>query len=105
DEAIEHEKVVFEGPAEEAIERFPKNINVSIILSLVGIGAERTLVKIIADPHVEKNNHFIEARGSFGKLTLHVENDPMPNNPKTSYLAALSILSTLSNHSQNIHIG
>jgi aspartate dehydrogenase len=96
---------MFEGTASDAIELFPKNINVSIILSLAGLGTEHTHVKIISDPEVEKNNHIIEATGSFGKLSLQVENNPMPNNPKTSYLAALSILSTLKNKDASILVG
>jgi aspartate dehydrogenase len=99
------ERVMFEGAAGEAIELFPQNINVSIILSLVGLGPNHTHVKIISDPKVEKNNHIIEATGSFGKLSLQVENNPMPNNPKTSYLAALSILSTLKNKDASILVG
>lgn len=97
--------VLFEGSAAEAIELFPKNINVSIILSLAGLGAEKTGVKIISDPAVNKNSHTIEAAGSFGKLLLQVENDPMPNNPKTSYLAALSVLAALKNRDAMIQVG
>jgi aspartate dehydrogenase len=98
-------QVMFDGSASEAIELFPKNINVSIILSLAGIGPDQTGVKIISDPAVKKNSHSIEAIGSFGKLTLQVENDPMPNNPKTSYLAALSVLASLKNRDAIIQVG
>lgn len=101
----DREQVMFEGSAADAIELFPKNINVSIILSLAGLGPDLTSVKIISDPGVEKNNHIIEATGSFGKLSLQVENNPMPNNPKTSYLAALSVLSSLKNKDSSILIG
>ncbi|MDR7235409.1 aspartate dehydrogenase [Neobacillus drentensis] len=101
----DQEQVMFEGSAAEAIELFPKNINVSIILSLAGLGPEQTGVKIISDPAVSKNSHTIEATGSFGTLSLKVENDPMPNNPKTSYLAALSVLSALKNKNAVIKMG
>jgi len=101
----DREQVMFEGSANEAIELFPKNINVSIILSLAGLGPEQTGVKIISDPTVRKNSHSIEATGSFGKLSLQVENDPMPNNPKTSYLAALSVLSVLKNKDAVVKVG
>jgi aspartate dehydrogenase len=101
----DQEQVMFEGSASEAIELFPKNINVSIILSLAGLGPEQTGVKIISDPAVRKNSHSIEATGSFGTLSLKVENDPMPNNPKTSYLAALSVLSALKNKDAVIKVG
>jgi aspartate dehydrogenase len=75
------------------------------VLSLAGLGAKKTKVKIIADPKVVKNSHLIEASGSFGKLKLEVENDPMPNNPKTSYLAALSVLATLQNKGNSVQVG
>lgn len=102
---VDKEYVLFEGSASDAIELFPKNINVSIILSLAGLGPDQTKVKIISDPAVKKNSHQIEATGSFGKLTLQVENDPMPNNPKTSYLAALSVLGALKNSNAKIQVG
>lgn len=103
--SLEEETVLFEGSAAEAIKQFPRNINVAIVLSLAGLGPDKTKVKIIADPYVLKNIHLIEASGSFGKLKLEVENDPMPNNPKTSYLAALSVLATLQNKEKSVQIG
>ncbi|MFD4819224.1 aspartate dehydrogenase [Peribacillus butanolivorans] len=103
--SLEEETVLFEGSAAEAIKQFPRNINVAIVLSLAGLGSEKTKVKIIADPYVLKNIHLIEASGSFGKLKLEIENDPMPNNPKTSYLAALSVLATLQNKEKSVQIG
>lgn len=103
--SLEKETILFEGSAAEAIKQFPRNINVAIVLSLAGLGSEKTKVKIIADPDVLKNSHFIEASGSFGTLKLEVENDPMPNNPKTSYLAALSVLATLQNKGTAVQVG
>ncbi|MGE7760445.1 aspartate dehydrogenase [Peribacillus sp. NPDC097895] len=103
--SLVEETVLFQGTASEAIKQFPRNINVAIVLSLAGLGPEKTKVKIIADPNVTKNIHLIEASGSFGKFRLEVENDPMPNNPKTSYLAALSVLATLQNKEKCLQIG
>lgn len=105
DGVTEGEKVVFSGPAKEAIQQFPKNINVSIVLGLAGIGLDRTNVKLIADPHITKNIHLIEVKGAFGTASIQVENEALPENPKTSYLAALSILSTLKNLNDPIKIG
>jgi aspartate dehydrogenase len=102
---LDKEHVLFEGSARDAIELFPKNINVSIILSLAGLGPDKTRVKIISDPSIMKNSHCIVAKGSFGELSIKVENDPMPNNPKTSYLAALSVLSSLKNRDAVIQVG
>lgn len=103
--SMDEESVLFDGVALDAIEQFPKNVNVALLLSLAGIGAEKTAVRVIADPTIKRNTHTIEASGDFGKMNLTIENEPMPNNPKTSYLAALSILATLQNKGKSITIG
>ena len=97
---------VFEGTAKEAVSLFPANINVAALLSLSGIGSERTHVKIVADPDTDKNSHYIEAAGKFGKMTFTIENFPDPDNPKTSRLAILSAIETLKKYCSNdIQIG
>ena len=83
-------KCVFRGTAQRAIESFPKNINVSIILSLAGAGAARTQVEIWTARGWTKNEHEIQVKGKFGQLACRTENVPSPDNPKTSYLAILS---------------
>lgn len=105
DRPITEAQVVFEGKASDAIEQFPKNINVSIILSLAGIGMEKTKVKIIADPQMTKNTHTLKITGDFGTAETTITNNPLPDNPKTSYLAAMSILGTLKRLTGRIRIG
>jgi len=98
--------MIFEGTAKQAVSLFPANINVAALLSLSGIGSEKTGVKIVADPDTDKNTHHIEAAGSFGKMTFTVENFPDSNNPKTSRLAILSAIETLRKYcSDEIQIG
>ena len=98
--------VIFEGIAKEAVSLFPTNINVAALLSLTGIGSEKTGVKIIADPNTDKNTHHIVAEGKFGKMTFTIENYPDENNPKTSRLAILSAIETLKKYcSDDIQIG
>ncbi|RYG73193.1 aspartate dehydrogenase [Lentibacillus lipolyticus] len=104
-EAATEEVIVFDGKASEAIKQFPKNINVSIILSLAGVGVEQTNVTIIADPAVENNIHTIDIKGDFGTASFSVTNNPLAANPKTSYLAAMSILGTLKRLTNPIKIG
>jgi aspartate dehydrogenase len=87
--------VIYEGNANEAVTLFPANINVAALLSLAGLGSQKTKVKIIADPGTSKNAHKIEAMGKFGKLTIELENVPDPDNPKTSRLATLSAIECL----------
>jgi aspartate dehydrogenase len=86
---------ILEGSAKEAVRLFPANINVAALLSLAGIGSEKTQVRIVADPAADKNIHEIQAEGKFGKFSLKVENVPSPSNPKTSMLATLSAIECL----------
>lgn len=94
-ESIKEERILFEGPAREAVKGFPANVNVAAALSLAGIGPDETVVRIIADPKSELNVHEIEVQGEFGRLFTRTENVPSPTNPKTSYLACLSAIATL----------
>ena len=98
--------MIFEGSAKDAVSLFPSNINVAALVSLSGIGSEKTRVKIVADPDTDKNTHHIEASGTFGKMTFTIENVPDPNNPKTSRLAILSAIETLKKYcSDDVQIG
>lgn len=105
DTDVEHEQIIFKGKAVDAIKRFPKNMNVSIVLSLAGLGVEKTTVRLVADPHIDKNIHHVEVKGDFGEATFTITNNPLPENPKTSYLAAMSILGTLKRLQGKITIG
>ena len=92
---IKEPTTIFEGNAEDAVRLFPANINVAALLSLTGLGNKNTKVRIVADPNTNKNTHFIEASGKFGKISIKVENVPDQNNPKTSRLAILSAIECL----------
>ncbi|MFC1807413.1 aspartate dehydrogenase [Candidatus Omnitrophota bacterium] len=94
-ESIVGEKLIFSGNTESAVKAFPKNINVSALLSIAGIGSKKTRVKIFTSPKFKKNIHEIKVEGEFGKFATRTENVPFPDNPKTSFLAALSAASTL----------
>ncbi len=54
---LKKKKLLFKGTAAEAIKGFPSNVNVAIALSLAGIGARKTMVKIIADPDIDIYKH------------------------------------------------
>jgi aspartate dehydrogenase len=96
---------IYEGPAAEAVQHFPQNVNVAAALSLVGMGFVQTRVRIIADPGATMNRHQVEARGRFGQMTLDLDLLPSPDNPKSSYLAALSVVALLRRLSAPIRIG
>lgn len=104
--SLQTRTIIFEGTAKQAVALFPANINVAALLSLAGLGSENTSVKIIADPHTNKNTHQIEARSRFGRMSFTVENSPDPDNPKTSRLAIMSAIETLRRYcSDEIQIG
>lgn len=105
-DSLTSKTIIFQGSAKDAVSLFPANINVAALLSLCGIGSEKTIVKIVADPETDKNTHQIEVNGKFGKMTFTIENIPDPSNPKTSRLAILSAIETLRKYcSDEIHIG
>jgi aspartate dehydrogenase len=86
---------LFEGSAREGVPHFPQNVNIAAILSLGGIGADRTRLKVVADPSLTLNTHTIRVSGRSGRFTLVLENVPAPENPKTSWLACYSALAAL----------
>ncbi len=104
-EKISEPTLIYEGRAEEAVRFFPQNVNVAASLSLAGIGKEKTWVRIIVDPNISENIHEIKAEGKFGNLVCKTENLPFPENPKTSYLAALSAIKTLEEIGRELVIG
>jgi aspartate dehydrogenase len=86
---------LFEGPAREGVPHFPANVNIAAALSLAGIGFDRTRLKVVADPALKYNTHFITIKGKTGNISIKLENVPSPENPKTAWLACYSALAAL----------
>jgi len=97
--------VLYSGSASQAVQLFPANVNVAATVSLAGIGFERTQVEVVCDPYATVNSHHLYAKGDFGELEATTKNLPSPDNPRTSYLAALSAVSTLSEYIKRIWVG
>ncbi len=102
---INKDVVLFSGKAEDAIKYFPQNINVAAVLSLAGIGINKTHVRVIASPKVVKNVHEIRIESAAADISTRTENILHPDNPKTSYLAVLSAIATLKGILEPIKIG
>jgi aspartate dehydrogenase len=104
-ETVTEPTCIYDGPAEEAVEKYPKNVNVAAALSMAGVGFARTTVRIVADPRAERNQHRIEVKGNFGELTLELKLHPSPSNPKTTYLAALSVVRMVKKLTDQVRVG
>jgi len=102
---IKKDRVLFSGRARDAVKYFPQNINVAAVLSLAGIGENKTLVKIIASPRAARNMHEIRITSDAGDIFTRTENIVHPDNPKTSYLAVLSAVAVLKQILQPVKIG
>jgi aspartate dehydrogenase len=87
-------KIVYEGYAEEASRLFPREMNVAATIALT-VKPARVKVQVVSDPSVKRNTHEIQVKWRFGEMFLHFANDPHPDNPRTSALAAWSAIRLL----------
>jgi aspartate dehydrogenase len=93
-EGLNEAKLVFDGTARDAAAGFPANVNVAAALSLAGIGPDRTMIEIWADPAIDRNCHTIEVDSDAARFTLFIENIPTEN-PKTGRITAQSVIAAL----------
>ena len=93
----QQEELVFSGTAMEAIRSFPKNVNVAVAAALSGIGPENNTVEIVSVPGLEENTHCIHGQNASVRVTLETASLPDPANPRSSTLAAWSVVALLEN--------
>ncbi len=98
--------LVFRGNARDAAKGFPANVNVAATLSLAGIGPERTLCEVWADPTVQGNQHTIEIQTETTCVSMTIQSNATVSNARTSSIAAFSVIDTLLRiQSGGLHIG
>jgi aspartate dehydrogenase len=95
---------IFEGTARAAAKGFPANLNVAVALSLAGIGPDRTMLEIWADPRVTRNTHRIEVDSDSARFSMSIENIPSEN-PRTGRITALSVIACLRKQSAALRVG
>ena len=88
------EETVYEGYAEEAARQFPREMNVAATLALT-VKPAKVKVKVVSDAAVTRNTHQIHVKWRYGEMTMQFANDPHPDNPHTSALAAWSAINLL----------
>jgi aspartate dehydrogenase len=87
-------KIVYEGTAEEAAQLYPREMNVAATLALT-VKPAKVRVQVVSDPAVQRNTHEFQVKWRFGEMFLRFANDPHPENPRTSALAAWSAIRLL----------
>jgi aspartate dehydrogenase len=97
-------KCIFSGTAREGARGFPANVNVAAALSLAGIGPDRTLLEIWADPAIDRNTHRIEVDADVARFSMTIEGIPSAN-PRTGRIVAPSAVAALRGLVSTLKVG
>jgi aspartate dehydrogenase len=57
------EGVLYEGPTRGACAKFPRNVNVHAVVAAMGLGFDRTISRVVADPQTDQMAHEILVKG------------------------------------------
>jgi aspartate dehydrogenase len=68
-------KIVYEGSTRGACAQFPRNVNVHATIALCGIGFDKTVSRIVADPAVSTNSHRLEIAGDGYNFKIEVSSE------------------------------
>jgi aspartate dehydrogenase len=93
--ALREAKTFFRGDAGEAARQYPQNANVAATIALKGIGFARTKVELVADPAATRNVHEIRFRAACADVSITIEGNPSPENPKTSMTTGYALASQI----------
>src|SRR5262245_30046556 len=104
-DGLREPRTLYEGPAREGVPLFPANVNIAAVLAMAGIGFDKTRLKVVADPALRYNTHYIDVRGRTGNISIKLENVPAPENPKTAWLACYSALAALKAAKASVRYG
>lgn len=96
---------VLRGTAREAARAFPANVNVAAALALAGIGPDKTLVEVWADPGINRNMQSVTIESDSGEATMVMKNIPSDENPRTGKIVANSVIATLRRMTATLVVG
>jgi aspartate dehydrogenase len=98
-------KEIFHGSAREGALRFPESVNVAAAVSVAGLGLDKTELRVLADPFIDRNQHEFEAEGLFGTMHFQIRNVPSAENPKSASIVAMSLARALRNRQASFGLG
>ena len=96
---------IFSGSAREAAQHFPRHFNVSVSLSLAGIGLDKTQIEVYADGTLKGALHKIIIKSDVVELEMTSQNFPSSVNKRSSLIVAKSIIAALREINSHIRIG
>jgi aspartate dehydrogenase len=79
-------------------------VNVAVALALAGIGPDRTMIEIWADPGIDRNIHRIEVDADSARFSMTIANVPSEN-PRTGRITALSTIACLRGLVSTLRVG
>ena len=104
-DAITEPLMLYSGTVAEAASMFPANVNIAVALAFAGIGPEKTLYEIWADPGVDRNSHMVTVDSDSTWFQISIAGIPSIETPGTGKLTALSVMATLEGLVTTFRIG
>lgn len=98
--------VVFEGNVRQAVEMFPKNVNIAAALAISANDTARTKVRVAvaADPDTPGTWHHVSLKGAFGEMDCTLKLNGYPGG-HSAYLAVLSAVAAVKKYCSPIKVG
>jgi aspartate dehydrogenase len=98
--------VLYSGSTKGACKTFPRNVNVHAAVALAGIGFEKTVSEIIADPETRTMAHEIDVSGNGLRWRIRIQSDAVGNvtgayTPESAFRTVERIL----NRGAGFHLG
>lgn len=91
DEKFIKKTVFFEGSAREAVSKFPRHANLTAVISLCGVGFDKTRVEFIVDPEATRNIHELHVQGNFGEFDIRVQGELVSSSSPSTRIVAGSL--------------
>ena len=103
--ALDGPMQLYQGPVRDAAQKFPANVNVAVALALAGLGPDKTMYEVWADPGVTRNTHRIVVDAAEVQFEMLIAGVPTEENPATGKLTPLSVIAALKGLVQPLKVG